>query len=252
MVPPENVVLVVGFFMSFFGLLFSVRSFSLLYVTVSHRAPLSCCKSPPPQTIATTTNNRHHQGVLPPVEFETLYNENKTAVALFSGYVSSTRYFVEGFAVHELRCLPMQSGFTVEPYAFNFPLEYSVPTQASLGQNDRAVVQHTCNGWYWEVLPAVAVGVTVRFLAAGAIHAFYRSKQARKPYVSDLLQRPLFKNRVFLTFIIYMITFLCLFGVTSWFMLRTVGQTGIWDPAKDPTPVETLLEVVDYYDYLFP
>jgi hypothetical protein len=185
--------------------------------------------------IAATTNNRHHQGVLPPVKFETLYDENKTAVALFSGYVSSTRYFVEGLAVHELRCLPIQSGFTVEPFAFNFPLKFSVSTIAHLGQNDRAVVQHTCNGWYWGVLPAVAVGLTVRFLGAGAIHAFYRSKQARKPFVSDLLQRPLSKNRVFLTSVTYMITFLCLFGFTSWFILRTVGQAGIRDPPTDET-----------------
>jgi hypothetical protein len=187
------------------------------------------------------------------VEFETLYNENKTAVALFSGYVSPTRYFVEGLTVHELRCLPIQSGFTVEPFAFSFPLNATVSTVANLGQNDRAVVQHTCNGWYWGVLPAVAVGVTVRFLAAGAIHAFYRSKQARKPFVSDLLQRPLAKNRDFLTFVTYMITFVCLFGFTSWFIVRTVGQTGIWDPANDPTPNVTLTdEFTVFYADLFP
>jgi hypothetical protein len=187
------------------------------------------------------------------VQFETLYSENSTALALFSGFVSPTRYFVEGLVVHEQRCLPYQSGFTVEPYAFNFPLYATVSAQAHLGQHDRAVVQHSCDGWYWGILPAFVVGVTVRYLALGAIHSFYRSKQAKKPYWSDLSRRPRCQNRTFLIFVAYVIMFVELFALASWLILGSRGESGIWDPATDPMLNETLSnEVVVYYEGLFP
>lgn len=211
--PPENVVLVVGFFMAFFGLLFS--------------------------------------GALPPVEFSTLY-EGNPFLALLSGFVSVTRYFVEGLTVHEQRCLPVQSGFTVDKYAFNFPLDVSASALAHLGQNDRSVIQQTCNGWYWGVLPAFAVGLTVRYLAAGVIHVSYRSKQAKKPLFSTIFQQPLTKNRGFWEFVVYVLGTILLILFTSWTILGHRGESGIWDPLKDPNANETLTnEVVDYYEAAF-
>lgn len=213
-VPPENVVLVVGFFMAFFGLLFS--------------------------------------GALPPVEFSTLYGGN-VPLALFSGLVSVNRYFVEGLTVHEQRCLPAQSGFAVDPYASQYPLNASASALAHLGQNDRGVIQQTCNGWYWGVLPAFAVGLTVRYLAAGVIHASYRSKQSKKPLTRVLFRYPLAENRAFMEFAVYILIFVVLLCLTSWAILGKRGDSGVWDPQKDPKANETLTnEIFDYYSGVFP
>jgi hypothetical protein len=77
LVPANNTVLAVGFFMAFFGLLFS--------------------------------------GAIDPVTYRAIYDDGKSATAVFSGIVSVTRFFIEGITVEELRCLPPQSGYTVEP-----------------------------------------------------------------------------------------------------------------------------------------
>lgn len=67
LVPLKNVVLVTGFYMTFFALLFS--------------------------------------GGIDPVEYSDIYDS--TGVALFSGLLSPTRYFIEAMAVTESRCLPV-------------------------------------------------------------------------------------------------------------------------------------------------
>ena len=153
LVPPKNVVLVVGFFMAFFGLLFS--------------------------------------GGLAPVEYEDIYDN--PAVGVFSGFVSPTRYFVEGLTVAESRCLPAQSGFTVDTdEAVNFPLDRTSFSILSLAENDAGVIEESCSGWYWGILPALLVGLTVRWLAAGAIHLSGRSMQAKSPFLKELKQ--LFKK----------------------------------------------------------
>jgi hypothetical protein len=68
LVHPKNVVLVTGFYMTFFGLLFS--------------------------------------GGVPPVKLTDIYAH--VPLALFSGLLSPNRYFVEAMAVAESRCLPVR------------------------------------------------------------------------------------------------------------------------------------------------
>lgn len=67
MFQPKSVVLVVGFYMVFFSLMFS--------------------------------------GVNAPVKFGNIYGN--TAVAIFSGLLSPARYFIEAMAVAESKCLPV-------------------------------------------------------------------------------------------------------------------------------------------------
>src|SRR5210317_149932 len=77
LVSPASVSMVVGFFVAFFALLFS--------------------------------------GAVGPGEFSTIYKY--PALAVFSGFFSCTRFFVESLTVQERRCLPENTGFTVQPYA---------------------------------------------------------------------------------------------------------------------------------------
>lgn len=67
LVQPKSVVLVTGFYMIFFSLLFS--------------------------------------GGIDPIKYSDIYSS--TGVALFSGLLSPTRYFIEAMAVSESRCLPV-------------------------------------------------------------------------------------------------------------------------------------------------
>lgn len=102
--------------------------------------------------------------------YRDIYDGNP-AMALFSGIVSVTRYFIEGMTVQEQRSLPPQSGFTVEPTSVNFPFDLVGSFHlAGLAQNDLSVVQQTFNGWYWGVYPALMVGLSLRVLAAGVLH----------------------------------------------------------------------------------
>ena len=48
------------------------------------------------------------------------------------------------------------------------------------------VTTRTCTGWYWGCMPALVVGITVRWLAAGVIHVSGRSQQAKKPIQETL------------------------------------------------------------------
>ena len=69
LVNPKSVILVTGFYFIFFSLLFS--------------------------------------GGIDPVEYRDIYESS--SVALFSGLLSPTRYFIEAMAVAESRCLPVSA-----------------------------------------------------------------------------------------------------------------------------------------------
>ncbi|CAB9510243.1 Putative white-brown complex homolog protein 30 [Seminavis robusta] len=110
LVGPSNVVLVTGFYMCFFALLFS--------------------------------------GGVPPVRYPQLYNSPFTQ--LFCGLLSPTRFFVEAMAVTEGRCLPAQTGFTnlgealVEVEEIGRVASFKIVGQ---GMNDfGTVITRDCNG----------------------------------------------------------------------------------------------------------
>ncbi len=190
LVPANNTVLAVGFFMAFFGLLFS--------------------------------------GGIDPVTYTGIYEDGNGVMALFSGIFSVTRFFIESMTVQEQRCLPAQSGFTIDPSSVNFPIDIVGSFHLiGLAQNDLSVVQRSCNGWYWGVLPAFLVGISLRVLAAGVLHVSDRSRQNKKSLWIDLKKRPLSQNKEFKVVASFVVLVLVLFAVTSWAILTTMGETGI-------------------------
>lgn len=205
LVPANNTVLAVGFFMAFFGLLFS--------------------------------------GAVDPVKYRDIYDEGNGAMALFAGIFSVTRYFIEGMTVQEQRCLPSQSGFSVEPTSVNFPVDLVGSFHlVGLAQNDLSVVQHSCHGWYWSVLPAFLVGFSLRVLAAGVIHVSDRSRQNKRSLWFDLKTRPLSQNKTFRVVACFVVLVLVLFAVTCWVILTPTGDTGIFDA---PTTEEEALALAN-------
>jgi len=188
LVPANNSVLAVGFFMAFFGLLFS--------------------------------------GGLEPVTYETIYDNDVAAV--FCGIISVTRYFIEGMAVQEQRALPQQSGFTVESTSVNFPIDILGSFHlVGMAQNDSSVVRQTFNGWYWGVLPAIWVGLTIRFLAGGVLHISERSKQAKRSLWSEVKKRPVWRNRASRFCFGYVIVLIAMFLGAVVFIQLDYGSTGV-------------------------
>ena len=128
-------------------------------------------------------------GVITPGEFNDLYGSNFFAV--FAGFVSPARFFVEGIAVSVAKCLPVQSGFPADENAFNRPkYERSFPYYQGLtamAQNDLVGAEtFGCNGWYWWVGAAFAVGITIRIAGGMAIHSVGRAKQGKKPFFKEV------------------------------------------------------------------
>jgi hypothetical protein len=135
-------------------------------------------------------------GALAPVKYrDNICGDGGEAVAIFSGLMTVRRFFVENMAVQELRCLPEQSGLTVDPTSVNFPID-SVGSfhLVGLGQNDLSVVQRSCRGWYWGVLPSFMVGLSIRVLALGTLHVSDRSRQNKKSLMYELKKEPIFES----------------------------------------------------------
>ncbi|CAB9522559.1 Putative white-brown complex homolog protein 30 [Seminavis robusta] len=150
-VPPDNVVLVTGFYMVLFGLLFS--------------------------------------GALAPVLYSTIYAD--TFMSIFSGLLSPTRYFIEALSVSESRVLPVQSGFTEFGINVGGGMFEAMSFKITgLGLNDfYNVTQRSTDGWYWGALPAFLVGLLIRWASLGFIHVSDRAKQAKKPMLHTVAKK---------------------------------------------------------------
>ncbi len=211
--PVNNAMLAVGFFMAFFGLLFS--------------------------------------GGIDPTMYTDIYEEGNEGMALFSGIMSVTRFFIEGMTVQEQRCLPVQSGFTVEPTSVNFPVDLVGSFHLTgLAQNDLSVVQRSCNGWYGGVLPAFLVGTLIRVFAFGILHVSDRSRQNKRSLLIDLKKRPLSGNMTLSVVVRFVVLVLVLFALTSWVILTPNGDTGI---LEQPSTADEALELVNMaIDYVAP
>lgn len=182
-VPPQNIFFLVGLFMALTGMILSGASSPTLYEDIYASEPL----------------------------------------ALVSGFLSPTRYFTEGLAVSEHRCLPPQTGFTQE-HAPNFPPDKTAFAIVGIAQNDFHATERSCDGWFWYVLPALMVGLTVRFLAVGLLHVVGRSQQAKQPLFKQMSdEMSSYKPKTTLMmFVSYNIILLGLLIVTSWLILRQV------------------------------
>ena len=107
-VPVDNVVIVVGFFMAFCGLMIS--------------------------------------GAFPPTTWKAIYEGG--APEIIAGWFSPTRYFFEGLTVGEYRCMPAQSGYTVADESVNFDRDNTLLRAAfGLAGHDPNATQMTCAGW---------------------------------------------------------------------------------------------------------
>eukprot|EP00977_Amphora_coffeiformis_P015415 scaffold4510_cov183-Amphora_coffeaeformis.AAC.100 len=97
--------------------------------------------------------------------------------------------------VQDWRCLPPQSGYTIDDLTITLPPQVNSFALVQMAQHDKDVVYRSCDGWYWSWWPAFFVGLTVRFLAAGALHVCDRSKQAKHSFREELESiKPIHRN----------------------------------------------------------
>jgi len=136
----------------------------------------------------------------------------------FTGWMAPSRFFIEAIGVSEYRCYPEQSGFTAGDNSSNYRFENSTYAQSGLALHDPNVLIYSCDGWYWSVLPVILVGITLRFLALGAMYGFYRAQQTKKPLVVELKNSQKMRLKV----IAFTVVFLILFIVTTVIMFRTL------------------------------
>lgn len=172
--PKDNLTVVVGFFMAFFGMLFS--------------------------------------GAMEPVLYSTLYGDTayNRFMELFSGFISPTRFFTETAVVNEYRCMPPQTGWTLDPNAFISTVDETTMSVAGYARKDLEVATElSYNGWYWSVLPALCVGLFVRVLGGAMIHVVDRAKQIKKPVTHELLHNGKFLFR-FVVFSMWIVFFFLL------------------------------------------
>ena len=90
-----------------------------------------------------------------------------------------------------------------------------------LAEHDPSAVEQSCNGWYWSVLPAIFIGLSIRFAGGCALHVFNRDKQTKKP-LSFVMRRD---TKVCLAVVGYSVALLGLIIFTTWLMMRDVGNT---------------------------
>jgi ABC-type multidrug transport system ATPase subunit len=184
--PADNVTLVAGFFFAFCGLMFS--------------------------------------GAFAPIQYHQIYEEGGFK-EVFAGWISPTRFFYEALAVGEYRCLPEQSGYTIEETSVNRQANSSMTIALGYAGHDYNAVRWSCNGWYWSVIPVLLIGFTIRYLAIGAMHAFYRGQQTKKPLLYVMRR----SRRVATTALVYSIGFVGLFAITTYSFVKD-------QPFDDPEP----------------
>lgn len=177
-IAPDTVALIAGFYFTFFGLVFS--------------------------------------GAFPPLDYKQIYAN--TVTELLAGWLSPTRYFFEALAVGEIRCLPEQSGYTLETTSYARTATQTKTIIAGLAGRDFNAVRHSCDGWYWSIIPVICIGLTIRYLAIGAMHACFRAQQAKKPLSYDMKRN----KSVLVTTIVYCLGFIGLFSITTWTIIRNV------------------------------
>lgn len=154
-------------------------------------------------------------GSFSPVSFKEIYAEGgiKEFVA---GWLSPLRFFLEAITVGEYRCLPEQSGYTIETNSFFRLSNSTMMLLSGYAGHDFNAVRFSCDGWYWSVIPVLLIGITVRYLAIGAMHACFRGQQAKKPLIHACK-----KNRyVAAMILLYCIGLVALISVTTWLFVR--------------------------------
>jgi len=102
-----------------------------------------------------------------------------------------------------------------------------------MAQHDNDVVHRSCDGWYWSWWPAFLVGLTIRFLAAGALHVFDRSKQAKHSFLEELQSiKPIHRNPACRSLGTFLIGVLVLFLLSVVAMQVERGSNDLIDPKE--------------------
>lgn len=76
---------------------------------------------------------------------------------------------------------------------------------------------HDCEGWYWWVPAAFAVGILIRLAGCVAINVSDRSKQGKKPLRTEMKT----KSSVVTQGLLVLIAFIGLLALSSWLILKT-------------------------------
>jgi hypothetical protein len=174
-------------------------------------------------------------GAFPPFAYIDIYQHY--VKEFIAGWISPTRFFFEALVVGENRCMPEQSGFTIGNSSLARLSDSTVIRRMGYAAHDLNAVRFSCNGWYWSIIPVICVGITVRYLAIGAMHACFRAQQAKKP-LTYVLKRDC--SVVAIT-ILYFVGLMGLVAVTTWLFMRDL-------PFKENVPL-TELEQLDKYGF---
>lgn len=141
------------------------------------------------------------------------------------GVISATRFFQESMVVSEYRCLPEQSGFTFNEEATNLLGNYDTSSSVNVFSNFNlarrdldVVIEQSCSGWYWGMLPSFFVGLTLRAIACVFLHILNRGQQAKKKYLDELRASRSFKNYAIAIATILILVLLAV--LTGYFIIR--------------------------------
>jgi len=196
----DTVVLVAGFFFAFCGLVFS--------------------------------------GAFAPIVYKKIYEEGGLT-EIVAGWISPMRFFDEAIAVGEYRCLPEQSGFTIKEISRNRKANSTMMRELGYAGHDHNAVRWSCDGWYWSVLPVILIGFTVRYLAIGAMHTFFRAQQTKKPLFYVIRNSCCVASIV----TVYCLGLVALFSLTTWLFV----QDQPFEEAVPPTQLQ-LLDRFGFFD----
>ena len=132
-------------------------------------------------------------------------------LSLFVGLTSSTKWFVEWMLVSDFKALPPQYGYTAPK------LNYFELIGYAYNDMDTASTQGL-DGWYFNFLPMVAVGFTMRVITLACLHVMDRRKM-NKAGVDEMFKTCMFGDMIWLIFMVITPCVACL-GFTYMSILR--------------------------------
>ena len=101
----------------------------------------------------------------------------------------------------DLKCYPVQTGFTVEGSTL-ISEEFLSFHQIGVGMKDENILIQSCSGWFGAYLPAFFVGLFYRLLGGGLLHVIDRSKQFKSSFSLACKDRSFFIGVILYTFLI--------------------------------------------------
>ena len=113
------------------------------------------------------------------LKYKDVYGNDFLSVLV--GMLSSTRWFTEWMIVSEFRALPSQYGYTDVSLDYFFYAGYALDDISIAREQDN-------NGWYFNALPMLIIGLGSRMISFSIIHIKNRRKMNRTPILQMLLR----------------------------------------------------------------